>query len=271
MKLVLAQMNIIWEDKKNNLLKLESALTMVKADLILFPEMSLTGFSMQTELTAEEDEASLQAVKTLAKKYETNIGFGWVKQTDKLCENHYSIVKGDGTVALDYIKLHPFSYSGEDKHFQGGDYVSITNVADFHVGCAICYDLRFPEVFRAMTPEADMILVPANWPGSRRAHWNALLTARAIENRCYVAGVNCCGDMGGQYYSGDSCLVAPDGTYVEPAEILTFPNPCVEEMYGTCKEERLMLYDIKNDVEALRDTFPVLKDRRDKKQFLIKS
>lgn len=263
MKLALAQMNLIWEDKQANLVRMETAVREAGVDFILFPEMSLTGFSMRTEITAEKDEASLDKVKTLAEMYDTHIGFGWVKQTDGLCENHYSIVAPMGTCVLDYVKMHPFSYSGEDKYFQGGDHVSIGQVADFSVGAAICYDLRFPEVFRAMIPEAELIVVPANWPGRRSAHWKALLPARAIENQCYIAAVNCCGNMGGQYYAGDSCLYAADGTLV---------TPIVKRLsLSAFDEEMLLLYEIQNDVQSVRAAFPVIQDRRDSKQFLIKS
>ncbi|MGN0389700.1 MAG: nitrilase-related carbon-nitrogen hydrolase [Wujia sp.] len=263
MKLALAQTNIIWEDKQANLEKLEAVLKEADADFVAFPEMSLTGFSMHTDVTAEEHAESVEKVKVLAHKYQTNIGFGWVKQTAGLCENHYSIVSPEADLLLDYAKIHPFSYSEEDKYFRGGDYVCIGRVAGFSVGAAICYDLRFPELFRAMTPEAELIVVPANWPGRRSAHWKALLPARAIENQCYIAAVNCCGDMDGQYYAGDSCLYAPGGTLVAPV---------IKRLSGSaCEEEMLLLYDIKNDVQSVRDAFPVMSDRRDSKQFLIKS
>lgn len=263
MKLALAQMNIIWENKQANLRRMEAAVGEAKADLIVFPEMSLTGFSMHTDVTAEKNGESVEKVKALAEKYGTNIGFGWVKKTDALCENHYSIAAPDGDFLLDYVKLHPFSYSGEAQYFQGGDHVCIGRVAGFSVGAAICYDLRFPELFRAMTPEAELIVVPANWPDRRSAHWNALLPARAIENQCYIAAVNCCGDMGGQSYAGDSCLYAVDGRLVAPV---------VKRLSDSvCDAEALLLYELENDVQAIRAAFPVMKDRRDSKQFLIKS
>ncbi len=263
MRLVLAQMNIIWEDKQANLARMETAVREAGADLIVFPEMSLTGFSVHSETVAEKDGESLHKIGLLAKKYETHIGFGWVKQTERLRENHYSIVAKDGTCLLDYVKMHPFSYSGEEQFFQAGDHVCVGKVKDFSVGAAICYDLRFPELFRAMIPEAELIVVPANWPDRRSAHWRALLPARAIENQCYIAAVNCCGDMDGQYYAGDSCLYAADGILVKPE---------VKRLSGSvCDAEMLLAYEIQNDVQDVRTQFPVWKDRRDSKQFLIKS
>ena len=280
MRIALAQTNIIWEDKQANLVRAEEFVIAADAEVVLFPEMSLTGFSMHTDVTAEicKSAAAVQLceqtysipsmtkspttgwtlaqIAALARRHHKTIGIGWVKKTEPLCENHYSIVTPEEKIAMDYAKIHPFSYGEEHEHFQGGKAPCTGTLGAFQAGLAICYDLRFPEQFRAMVPETEIFIVPANWPETRASHWKALLAARAIENQCYVAGVNCCGDMDGQYYSGDSGLYAPDGSLLVPTKEIRLSDV-------HCKEEKLLVYDIQNDVAKIRETFPVLQDRKE--------
>lgn len=274
MRIALAQTNILWEDKQTNLVRAEEFVIAADAEIVLFPEMSLTGFSMHTDVTAENCESpdvvqacvqtgntqtmtelpqtgwTIDQVSALARRHHKTIGIGWVKKTEPLCENHYSIVTPDGSIAMDYAKIHPFSYGEEHAHFRGGEKPCNGKLGEFQAGLAICYDLRFPEQFRTMVPEAEIFIVPANWPEARTSHWKTLLAARAIENQCYVAGVNCCGDMDGQYYSGDSGVYAPDGSLLVPMREIRLAD-------DSCKEEKLLVYDIQNDVTKIRDAFPV--------------
>ncbi len=280
MRIALAQTNIIWEDKQANLVRAEVFLASADAEVVLFPEMSLTGFSMHTDVTAEicqSDDpmrfceqiygtpaiAELSTtgwtpaqIAALAKRYHKTIGIGWVKKTEPRCENHYSIVMPDGRIAMDYAKIHPFSYGEEHAHFHGGTTLCTGTLGEFQAGIGICYDLRFPEQFRAMVPEAEIFIIPANWPEVRASHWKTLLAARAIENQCYVAGVNCCGDMDAQHYSGDSGVYAPDGSLLVPTKEIRLAD-------ALCKEEKLLVYDIQNDVAGIRKAFPVLQDRKE--------
>lgn len=147
MRIALAQTNILWEDKQANLARVEEFVIAADAEVVLFPEMSLTGFSMHTDVTAEicQPDAEIQSraqtdstpdmtnqpttgwtieqIKTLADRHHTTIGIGWVKKTEPLCENHYSIVTPDGGVAMDFAKIHPFpmarnmSISKEERRF----------------------------------------------------------------------------------------------------------------------------------------------------------
>ena len=256
MKIALGQIHIRWEDKAANLARVERWMELLKekhVDLFALPEMSLTGFSMHTELTKETEKESVIRIEALARKYQMAVGVGWVQDAGTLCENRYSIVTPDGEI-LDYAKLHPFSYSGEDQYFQGGTALPVCEYKGFHMGVQICYDLRFPEPFQALSRQADLILVPANWPGRRREHWISLLQARSIENQCYLAGVNCVGDMDGQTYTGDSRLYGPDGTLCS-GETLTLSDA----EPGECA----FIYEIENDTKNVREQFPVKKDRRD--------
>ncbi|MDE7320439.1 MAG: carbon-nitrogen family hydrolase [Lachnospiraceae bacterium] len=257
MKAALGQLQIHWEDKEANLKKAEAYLELLsekKTDLFLLPEMSLTGFSMHTERIKEKREETVERMQRLAEKYQVAIGAGWVKDAGALCENHYSIVAPEGRI-LDYTKLHPFRFGGEAEHFQGGNALPVCDFGGFCVGVQICYDLRFPEPFQILSKKADLILVPANWPAARSGHWKSLLKARAIENMVYVAGINCAGEMGKLFYSGDSRLYAPDGTKLKK-ETVRLPE-C-----GT--GERVMVYDLQNDVHSYRECFPVKEDRRER-------
>lgn len=255
MKIALGQLLLYWEDKESNLKKVTSCLEILASkgvSLFLLPEMSLTGFSMHTDRTKESDKETVRRMKELAKQYQVTIGVGWVKDAGLLCENHYSFVAPKGEL-LDYAKLHPFRYGKETEHFQGGTSLPVCRCEDFIVGVQICYDLRFPEPFQKLSKEADLIVVPANWPAARREHWNCLLRARAIENMSYIAGVNCAGEMGGQYYSGDSAVYTPDGTMLTP-EVFILEEQNIEQ---------IQLYDLTNDVCQYRSAFPMKEDRRE--------
>lgn len=254
MKIALAQLQIAWEDKEANLEKAESCLKLLKGkdiDLFLLPEMSLTGFSMNTAATKENDRQSVRRIQNLAARYHTAFGVGWVKDCGGKCENHYSLVTPRGEL-LDYAKLHPFRYGGETEYFTGGDKLPVCEHRGVRIGVQICYDLRFPEPFQILSRTADLIIVPANWPAARREHWNCLLKARAVENLVYIAAVNCAGEMGGQYYRGDSALYAPDGSVC----------PAQEMLPGGCPEERLLIAEVRPDTAEYRKRFPMKEDRR---------
>ena len=179
MKICLAQTRIWFEEKEKNLWIAERLVRKAAgkgADLILFPEMSFTGFSMNTGLIGETQAETSERMMKLAADSGLNIGFGWVEKGKNGSLNHYSIAGVDGRIQADYAKIHPFSFSGE----------------------AVC-------------EKVSVIIVAANWPAKRSEHWKTLLRARAIENQVYILGVNCQGDMNGHYYSGDSCIFDPNG------------------------------------------------------------
>ncbi len=250
MKIALYQMHIVWEDKQANIAKLEEKLKGISGkqiDLILLPEMSFTGFSMNTDVTGEEQPETVERMKVLAVQYGIAIGFGWVKDCGEKAENHYTVVDKFGTCLSDYAKIHPFSYSGEDVKFEGGDKLTSFVLEEVPFSGFICYDLRFPEIFQAASRKAHAILLPADWPAKRSSHWKALLQARAIENQVYIFAVNCVGQIGDLYYSGDSCVINPDGQVIQMLS----------------DEEGLVIYDFIDDVEQYRNSFPVKKDRRE--------
>lgn len=259
MNIALLELNIKWENKKRNIDNLRKIIKELKTehvDLLLLPEMSFTGFSMNVEKTKENTEQTMSEVKIISEESDVAIGFGWVKSGRKLCENHYSIVSGE-RVLLDYIKIHPFSYSDENIFFQSGNQVPTCKYKDFTIGVQICYDLRFPEPFRVMSKNADLVVVPANWPKARREHWNVLLKARAIENQLYVAAVNCVGEIGKVEYSGDSQLINPNGDNLHGKIIKTKTGDVI------------YLFSVEQDVNKYREEFPTQKDRRDELYFQL--
>lgn len=256
MKLAVYQMNIIWENKEENYLLLEKKLQRLsgkETDMILLPEMSFTGFSMNTDATKEAELDTIKKMIGFAKQYHIAIGFGWVKDCGEKSENHYTVINQYGDILSDYAKIHPFSYSGEDKKFQGGSSIPVFQFEGTTFSTLICYDLRFPEVFQIASKSANVILVPANWPEARSEHWKCLLRARAIENQVYIIAVNCVGNINGLNYSGDSCIIAPDG------EVL-------QELSG---QQGILEYELKDDVQRIRNEFPIKRDRREDLYYIL--
>ena len=249
MRVALCQMNREWENKEVNT---QRALTFLKAaavhkvDAIFFPEMTLTGFSMNINATKENDMKSVKMFQEYASKYHLAVGLGWVKDCGKKAENHYTIIDENGQMISDYAKIHPFSYAGEDQYFASGNEVTTFQIKGRSFSNFICYDLRFPEIFQAVSSDVDIIVVPANWPERRSVQWKSLLQARAIENQVYMLGINCVGLEGGQNYSGDSRVIDPLGNIMEELS----------------EKESIVLCDIPDDVNKIRSTFPVQNDRK---------
>lgn len=244
----LCQMNMVWENKEANILKVKAFAKEAAAknsDIILFPEMSLTGFSMNIENTKEKDE-SVEEIKKIAAENNIYIGIGWTRDCGDKAENVYTIVDNSGKVAAEYTKIHPFSYSGEDKYFNGGNSLASFEYKGFNIGILICYDLRFPEIFQALSKKSDLIILPACWPEKRSEHWKSLLKARAIENQCYIAGINCVGNIGDLSYLGDSCIIDPNGGVIE----------------AVSHKEAVITREIINNTLEYRNSFPVKKDRK---------
>lgn len=247
MKIAVCQLEIKLEKKEINI---ERAIAFIKeaaennAELILFPEMSFTGFSMRTAVTGEEKRETVEAMKQIAKDNNIAIGFGWVKNLAD-SENHYTIVNNEGCEIADYAKIHPFSFAKEDQYFKAGEKPCAFALNEINFGLAICYDLRFPELFQYLSKTAGVLLIPANWPARRKEHWMTLLKARAIENQCYVIGINCVGKQGFAMYEGDSLVLNPNGDIINHLE-----------------NEAMVYVDIENDVDEYRNKFPTKDDRR---------
>lgn len=215
------------------------------SDLIIFPEMTLTGIAGEIEPMADTDNRNIRFFTKLAMEHSIAIGFGWGKPAGEKLENHYTVIGPDGTILSDYVKIHPFTYGGEDKCFVSGNEIHTFEYRGFQICTLICYDMRFPELFQAASKSADLITLCANWPERRNEHWKILSQARAIENQVYFAACNCVGEINRLKYSGDSSLYHPDG-----------------KILGRLSHtDGLITCTITNDVASVRKAFPVKQDR----------
>lgn len=252
MRLALAQTEPLWEAKHENFRRAERFLKEArekKADFILFPEMSMTGFLMHPEKIGEaaDEPETLPYFAKKAMEYGLYIGIGYVEYREPKSYNRYAILSPKGEVLTDYRKIHPFTFGTESVHYTGGDTLSFCRVGDWTVSPFICYDLRFPEIFSLASEKAELIVVPANWPEERVEQFQILLRARAVENQCYIAGINRVGKARTLGYSGDSLIVDPFG----------------RELAHGGREEELLVADLDlEQVRGYRQSFPARSDRR---------
>jgi predicted amidohydrolase len=222
MKLSLVQFAPEWENKSENMKKLTTILkrNSVLGEILVFPEMTLTGFTMNASAMAEDLKGESAAFfSELARGYRTNVLAGVIEREGKNYFNTLVHLNPSGKLKAKYRKIHPFSYSSENNFYKGGKLPIITNISRLKIGLSICYDLRFPELFRLYAKErVGLIINIANWPDTRIDHWRTLLKARAIENQCYVAGVNRVGNDVLLHYNGFTSLFDPMGKEIAAME-----------------------------------------------------
>ncbi|MGM0670245.1 MAG: nitrilase-related carbon-nitrogen hydrolase [Gemmatimonadota bacterium] len=180
-------------------------------DLLVLPEMFATGFSMEARRMAEFAEETRTFLRGLARELSVHVLAGYAEPTGGRPANACSVFDAGGEEILHFRKLHPFSLAREDEYYQPGEALVTGRVAGASVTPLICYDLRFPEPFRAAARDTDLFCVLANWPAKRSHAWSTLLKARAIENQAFVLGVNRVGMGGGEFHSGDSAFLDPLG------------------------------------------------------------
>jgi omega-amidase len=229
MHIACCQLNIAWQDKPRNFARVRELLDQARLpanSLVLVPEMFATGFSMDTHLIAEPagpNSQTAEFVKSLARQHRCIIIAGVAsRDSDSQFRNRALVFTPDGELAASYAKFHPFTLGKESEHYAPGqDLVTFPWRAGdeaLTVAPMICYDLRFPELFRAATRKgAHLLAVIANWPIARHEHWLALLRARAIENQCYVAGCNRTGTDPFLTYIGGSIIYDPTGNVLAQA------------------------------------------------------
>ncbi|HMN50058.1 MAG TPA: nitrilase-related carbon-nitrogen hydrolase, partial [Ignavibacteriaceae bacterium] len=221
MKIALVQYSPVWENKSVSMEKLKSLLAQTDAiDLLIFPEMTLTGFTMKSNDFAEELEGeSYIFFSSLAKEKKCAVMYGMIEKGKKKNFNTLVHLNNQGKIISTYRKIHPFSYSTEDVFYGKGKNTVVTKVKGIKIGLSICYDLRFPELYRFYAKEKVHLIVDiANWPDTRIEHWRTLLKARAIENQCYVAGVNRVGNDPKLHYNGFSSVFDPMGKEIVAVE-----------------------------------------------------
>lgn len=211
LRITLVQSHLDWEDKIKNRSRFEQLTNPLagKTDLIILPEMFTTGFTMQPAAVAEGMEGeTVSWMLAQAKKLSAVVTGSIVIQEGDHYFNRLIWAEPEGRL-LHYDKRHLFGMAGEGEHYSSGNQRLIIDYQGWRICPLICYDLRFP-VWSRNTDDIDLLIYVANWPEKRSADWRSLITARAIENQCYVAAVNRVGtDANGHLYRGDSSLICP--------------------------------------------------------------
>ncbi len=209
------QWDLFWEDPLKNRKKAEALIERIQGEkqVVLLPETFTTGFSVKSLHLAEApDGETIQWMRTISAKYRIILAGSLLVHENGMYNNRLIWMQPDGH-CVSYNKRHLFSYGGEGEVYHNGSERVIVQVNGLQICVNICYDLRFPVWSRQQkSDEYDALLYVANWPWKRNHAWETLLQARAIENQCYVLGVNRCGTDGtGIEYGGNSMVVDPLG------------------------------------------------------------
>ena len=209
MVITLYQQDIRWHEPEENRRRVEAALAAAQeSDIFVVPETFTTGFGEgMADLAEEPDGPTLQWARRMAAQYNRLIVGTWIVREGDRCYNRMHWVRPDDSYGT-YDKGHTFRVSGEYDVIARGWKREVFEWCGWKIKPAICYDLRFPKWLRNDNMDYDLLLVCANWPGSRHEAWTTLLKARAIENLCYTVGCNRCGlDGVGGSYSGNSAAI----------------------------------------------------------------
>jgi omega-amidase len=213
------------------------------AQLLVLPEMCTTGFTMDTATFAEDfDGPSIKALASIAAEHELWIVAGISMSREGKFLNSAVAFSPDGSVAGTYDKQRLFGFAEETSVYSAGDGPSVVDINGISLGLFVCFDLRFPELFREVGPDVDALVVLANWPTTRHRHWEVLTQARAIENQCYMIAVNRVGEADGLQYRGGSVVFDPWG----------------ERIDAPAKASSLRIAEISHaEVAKLRKSFPL--------------
>lgn len=261
LKVTLIQSQLHWENIAANIGMFDEKINAIseRTEVVFLPEMFSTGFSMRPEKLAETMEGSaVQWMKQKAAEKKIIITGSLIIEENGAYLNRLVWMLPNGTMGT-YDKRHLFGYAGEHEQYQAGDKRLIAQVKGWKICLNICFDLRFPVWARnnivadTNAPAYDVLVYVANWPERRNTAWKALLQARAIENQCYVIGVNRVGNDGNDiYHSGETSLIDPMG----------------EIIYQKSHEEDIFTYTLdRNKLDEVRKNIPFLKDA-DKFQIL---
>lgn len=259
MKIALLQLDTVWEKPEENYEKVERMTKEISHEhgdntviMVALPEMFATGYTMDVNTYADERRGkTFQFLQNLAETsdvYVLGTAVEVSEEDPKKGENVSYIIDRDGNELARYVKIHPFTYEQEDEYYQSGSEVVTASIEDFVVSPAICYDLRFPELFRsAVLDRANLFYVPANFPHERLDHWRSLLRARAIENQAWIVGVNRTGKGQNLVYPGHSMIVNPWGNIVQEMDQ---------------KETSLTVKVSSEQLEEIRGKYPFLQDMK---------
>ncbi len=247
MRVTIFQYDVAWLNPASNLLKIEEACEQLsgQTDILVLPEMFNTGYIMQTQdINTNWQDETIQKLSTYSASYGITICGSIPMFREGQYFNTFIVVNALGVIAK-YDKIHLFSLAGETNQYEAGTQTTQFEINDFVIKPLICYDLRFPYISYSESP-VDLIIYTANWPKTRVSHWKSLLVARAIENQCYVVGVNRTGSDGnGYHYPGSSMIVDYNGDILVEMD----ESPC------------FMTYDLDVDkMKAFREKLPFLQD-----------
>jgi omega-amidase len=248
LKITLIQSHLTWEDIDANIDRFDRRIDAVgeATDLIVLPEMFTTGFSLNADKFYQEMDGP--AVTWLAEKSKgkgVDITGSMIIREEGRFYNRLLWAQPDGGM-LSYDKKHLFRYAGEDAVYASGENRITIELNGWHIRPFICYDLRFPVWVRNVGNRYDVAIFVANWPEARALHWSSLLQSRAIENQCYVVGVNRIGTDGkGLPHSGDSTVIDPKGGIL------------FHRRNQACSHTVTLSH---SDLTAYRETFPAWKD-----------
>lgn len=246
------QSSLFWEEKPANLHMLEQKINSIaeKTEIVVLPEMFSTGFSMNPKLLAETMEGeTVQWMKRISRENSIVLTGSIIIEENGAFYNRLIWMLPNGDYGH-YDKRHLFAYAEEDKHYSPGNKRLIASVKGWKVNLQVCYDLRFPvwarQQYKGKEPEYDILVYVANWPERRSHAWKTLLCARAIENQCYVVGVNRVGTDGNNiYHSGNSLIIDPSG----------------QVLYHMAEEEDVFTITLqKEKLEEVRARFPFWRD-----------
>lgn len=253
MQVIGIQLETVWENKAANhqrVTELLSAKACEPGSLIVLPEMFDTGFSSDLAVTAQTNARESESfLKTLARQTECAVLAGVVgENVNGQASNLAVAFAPDGTELVRYRKMQPFTPAEEDVHYGAGNEHRIFEWDGVRIAPFVCYDLRFPEVFRPAAKDgAELIVLMACWPCARSEHWVRLLQARAIENQAYVIGVNQCGADPSFRYDGRSTAFDPHGNQL-------FEADAAEQTFTVPVDAKV--------VQDWRSAFPALRDMR---------
>lgn len=251
MELLGLQTDIIWHDPVANLAAISGMLETARpapGALVVLPETCASGFSRDVPAATAGVVATEAGLAALAKKFGVALMAGLAVPAGDCGANESVTFGPDGSELCRYRKLQPFTGAGEEQGYPAGNKVVTFQWGGLTIAPLICYDLRFPEIFRvAVDKGAEMFAVIGNWPNRRHQHWTTLLKARAIENQAAVIGVNRAGTDPEFAYDGGSLILGPQ------AEVLADAGSAPGTFRAEIKPE--LIHD-------WRASFPALRDRR---------
>jgi predicted amidohydrolase len=248
----LGEYDIGWHDPSASIAaadRLVERVASMGVDLVVLPEMATTGFTMDVSQAVSIESPDVAKLRQIAARHDVWLVAGAALRVDGPTSepvNGSLAIDPSGSIAAVHRKRRLFALGGEDRSYAEGDRPTIVDMCGVRVALFICYELRFPEVFAEVASEVDAMIVIANWPAARQEHWDALLRARAIENQCFVVGVNRTGVADGISYNGGSVVYDPWG----------------ERLTATLAGGVRLVTIHASRTREIRERFPFLRDRQ---------